>query len=324
MINSETHREEKYFTKALRNGKLVDISEVKNGLECNCICPSCETPVVAYNNPKNKNAHHFKHHSKQDCEYYYETILHFLAKEIIQRHGGMTLPNITFNLSSYASTYNDVQRWDYKRPRSIQSVYVQFDNIEVEKYRNGIKPDLIGIINNKELYIEVAVTHFIDESKKEKIKNQNLSVIEIDLSGFDRNTQEDKLKEALSGSISNMKWINNPTIKERENKFKKKQIQIQYFIIENAKEYKVYGKNNRIYNCPIINNREYEVSTDNCDRCLYKVEEHEGFAYRPEINSERPYHPQLRVSCIGHVWRAYESLLTNLGANVHENRAFGK
>ena len=152
MINSETHREEKYFTKALRNGKLVDISEVKNGLECNCICPSCETPVVAYNNPKNKNAHHFKHHSKQDCEYYYETILHFLAKEIIQRHGGMTLPNITFNLSSYASTYNDVQRWDYKRPRSIQSVYVQFDNIEVE---------LLLILSSFEVPKQYAINSFI-------------------------------------------------------------------------------------------------------------------------------------------------------------------
>lgn len=322
-MNESSHLNEKYFTKALKNGSLVHVSEVENGLNCGCVCPCCETPVVAYNNPKNKIIQHFKHHSKRDCHYYFETMLHYLAKEVIQKKGGLYLPNVTYELSSYASEYSEIELSDYIAKGFNRSIYVEFDRVEVEKYKNGIKPDLIGYINNKELYIEIAVTHFIDEVKNIKIKSKNLSVIEIDLSSFDRNILENKLNEVLFGNTAIMKWINNPTIQKRKNQFLEKQKIIWNFITKNTKEYKVYGKNRRVY-CPIINNKEDEINTDSCNKCTYLVEETERFTHRPEIDSERPFQPQSIICCIGHSRQEYEGLLKRLGANVTENKVFGK
>lgn len=321
-MTKENNTNEKYFTKAIKGGKLVHISEVENGLACGCICPCCETPVIAHNNPKNKNAHHFKHQSKA-CQNYYETMLHFLAKEIIEKNGGLVLPNVTFYLSSYASSYYETNHYRNKPNQVVKPLYVQFDKVEVEKYRSGIKPDLIGYINNKELYIEIAVTHFIDDEKKNKIKESNLSVIEIDLSSFERNTKESMLNETLSGNTSIMKWVNNPIIIKRLKLYEKKQNIVNEFIKNQSKEYKVYGENQKVY-CPLINNKEYEASTDNCDRCIYMVEQRERFLGYREKELGSTQKPELIVNCVGKSWKKYEDLLTKIGVKVRENKAFGK
>lgn len=61
MIDSHINTND--FIYALKEGKIVHVDSVANGLACDCICPSCNLPVIAYNNPKNKNAHHFQHYS---------------------------------------------------------------------------------------------------------------------------------------------------------------------------------------------------------------------------------------------------------------------
>ena len=63
------------FGKSKIDGELVDVHDVPNGLACDCVCPSCETPLVA-KNQGNDRVWHFSHaqkvvydKTKSECEY---------------------------------------------------------------------------------------------------------------------------------------------------------------------------------------------------------------------------------------------------------------
>jgi hypothetical protein len=160
------------YRHALKNGVLVHVDDVENGIKSGCICPCCELPLIAYNNPKNKNAHHFQHPSLSDCRNYYETMIHYMAKEIINEIGELTVPKHIFELSDYARSYTN-HDWSKNNPKENSVPHkLKFDSIQIEKQKDGIKPDLLCIVNSKEIHIEIAVTHFVDDIKIEKIKKK--------------------------------------------------------------------------------------------------------------------------------------------------------
>ena len=47
----------------LRDGDPVRDSDVASGLECNCICPECKTPLIAKKGPIKQ----FAHSAETDC-----------------------------------------------------------------------------------------------------------------------------------------------------------------------------------------------------------------------------------------------------------------
>lgn len=61
----------------------------------------------------------------------------------------------------------------------------------------------------KELFVEVAVTHFIDQEKIKKIEKKDVSVLEIDLSDFRNGFDKQDLIEAVIDSTDNKSWIYN-------------------------------------------------------------------------------------------------------------------
>ena len=65
-------------------GDLVHIDNVPNGNDCGCVCPACKKPLQARNAGLIRE-HHFAHQVGVDCPTAYETSLHLLAKEKIQK-----------------------------------------------------------------------------------------------------------------------------------------------------------------------------------------------------------------------------------------------
>lgn len=57
----------KILTYGLQNEELKHVSNVENGLSCNCICPHCKQTLIAKNNQKNKKESHFSHYSAIEC-----------------------------------------------------------------------------------------------------------------------------------------------------------------------------------------------------------------------------------------------------------------
>ena len=145
---------------ALRNGQLVSIDNVERGLQCNCVCPSCGSALIARKGDKRE--HHFAHYGNTDCSGGVETALHLLAKQLICNTRTLYVPS--------PDNYN---KGDIK-------TYLNSE-MECRDYSTFI-PDIVLKNETEVLGIEILVTHAVDEDKTEKIRAAQLPTIEIDLS----------------------------------------------------------------------------------------------------------------------------------------------
>ncbi len=148
------------------NGRLITIENAHRGIACNCTCVSCGESVVARKGLIRE--HHFAHVSqKKSCYIQRESLLHRYAKEVICDGLGMQLPH----LPGVCPNSEDTSSW------------WDFETVTPEIRQQGFQPDLIAELKDgSRLFIEIAVTSFIDEEKLERIKGAGTPTIELDLS----------------------------------------------------------------------------------------------------------------------------------------------
>lgn len=170
--------------------QLVNIKQVEKGLACNCICFECSEPVVAKKGDKNE--HHFAHSSnKESCHINPESILHKFAKQVIMEAKALVLPPLPNTDEVEAKT------WQFTRLIEEQSV-------------GSIRPDIVGSIDDETVFIEVAVTSFVDTDKLDFIKRLGIKTVEIDLREILSQSMDIPSKEAkifILDQIDNKKWL---------------------------------------------------------------------------------------------------------------------
>lgn len=301
------------FEWGLKDGNIIHVDEVENGLACNCSCPDCGISLIAFNRVGNKRINHFQHTSKSDCKNAYETALHYLAKQIILETKTLLVPDINYKLSSYAEAYHAATRSSEKK---TTKKLLHFTKVEIEKSEKQFRPDLKCYVGDKLLLIEIAVTHFVDNEKLDKVYKNNIPLLEIDLSGIDRLLHKDKLKEILHGKHNKMKWIHNPKIKVRYEAEEVKSRSIKDFINKNLKSHKIYGKDQNIYDCPIYNKIYDKIKVEEeCRYCRYFIGEYEGVY---ETGDEKPKYPFTTLDCVGHKAFEFNKLLKSAGVIIED------
>ena len=192
------------FTYAIKDNKLVCIEDVEKGLSCDCVCPACKGKLIARKG--NKNSHHFAHYSV-DCGKGYETALHMLAKEILSESDEMILPSVSISTDSYRPNI-----------KLYPETRIKIEYVELEKKTDDIIPDIILHFCERQLIIEISVTHKVDNVKLEKIKNLGISTLEIYLSKYDKTISKSELKHILINSNENKSWLyNRPVLKPLKN-----------------------------------------------------------------------------------------------------------
>lgn len=208
------------LTYALFNNELTFISDpkVKNGYESGCICPECKKPLNARNNEANKIEKHFAHRpGEEDCPYAVESALHILAKNILAKNKKIYIPDFHFD-------YNN----ENSKSKFKDGLLINLETVILEKtiIENDIeiKPDAIGFIKGKEVFIEFAKTHFVDEEKLEKIKLLNKTCIEVKISHLELN--EELLSDFLVKPSQYIYYKNNPKLNEEYKIHKEEQRKI--------------------------------------------------------------------------------------------------
>ncbi len=158
----------------------IDINEARKGLDCKCVCLDCHQPLKAvkdfvkvgtkpyfqHHNPNNNSVCNFSGRSR-------ETELHLKLKSEIARTKQITLPPI------YITKKHKYQGYKLSSFKAYKGSVVRFDEVLIEKRADNIIPDCIGIIGGRRLFIEVKVTHGVDEGKLKKIKAQGASCVEL-------------------------------------------------------------------------------------------------------------------------------------------------
>ena len=210
----------------LREERLLHITKVANGLACACTCPGCRARLVARNQGTRK-VPHFAHYQAPECAHGLQTALHLAAKDIISRHRQFRLPgaagtftftdnfwaSFTFNAAHYESCISG----DVGVPAeyAIPPRYLDVERVTLERKTHDIVPDIILHTSAGELLVEVAVTHFVDEVKREKIKQLGISCVEIDLSKMDRAVDFAQLEEVLIHGVEQKRWIFNAKLRAK-------------------------------------------------------------------------------------------------------------
>ena len=286
---------------ASRDGKVVQIEDVESGLNCNCYCLECNSKLVAHKGEK--VIQHFKHYDKVEKESCFETAIHFASKNLFAENKTVLLPDLKVFVDELGYTTTIFK----ERKFTIQNVFI-------EQPINNFKPDVYVEIVNKSrqkvdiipLIIEIAVTHFVDNEKMEKIEKSGISAIEISLKNVNRICDEIDLWCELSNP-ENIKWLYNRNEKnlirkrieqitaieknkeisrkkdELNNEIEKQDLKKQGFLLlkiyNGRKEYlggtvDNYCFSGTIY-CPKENNSK--IQREDCEKCIYNHDQFKDY-----------------------------------------------
>lgn len=191
------------------NGRLIHVNDVVKGKDCLCTCPECGAQLIAKKGEKNQ--HHFAHVNGADCTGARMSALHKLAQQIIHDEKKIRTPK-------YQGDYTN---------KDEEDVVFSEVRLEMQYNKDGVnrRPDCVGIIGDKQLWIEVKVTHGIDSAKLANIKANRISCIEIDLSSLlNKDYTEIDIRDVLFTDMGNdmRKWINNPEL-DTEDEIKREE-----------------------------------------------------------------------------------------------------
>ena len=244
---------------ALKNGEIVSIADVPSGLKCECNCPACGEFLVAKKGTKMKP--HFSHYASHNCEYGYESSMHLAAKDILSKAKKMMLPPV------YVDFPNSC-----KPPQKVHdSIEIEIERVQLEKRCNDIVPDIVVYAGGKQLFIEIYVTHAIDEVKLQKIASANISTIEIDLSKITEDISPELLSNLLLSNCGEKKWKYNAVASKYLG---------EYYKVSDKRKIISRGLTRHVDDCPIKARKwygkPYANYLDDCSCCEYCIlAEHE-------------------------------------------------
>jgi competence protein CoiA len=177
-----------------QNGRLISIEDAQRGLACACTCVGCDEAVIARKGPLRE--HHFAHYSnKESCFIQRETLLHLYGKQVICGALGLQLPPMP---GVFPKSEDPTSWWD-------------FAAVQEEVSQAGFQPDLVAKLRDgSQLFIEIAVTSFIDEEKLARIQAVGIKTVEVDLSDmlFSRlSIPSEELKDQILRRTDIKAWV---------------------------------------------------------------------------------------------------------------------
>lgn len=205
-----------------KGDQIVHISEVSSGLECDCFCPACNAPLVARKGAI--RTHHFAHHQGTDSQACVETALHLFAKQVLIEYKTVQLPED--HLSAEAI---DRQGKKHMKNLLVTAEIIEFTNVDAEVFRAGYRSDITAYpYENQNLDIEICVSHKVDLEKQEKAQKSQACMIEIDLSGLEKDLSQEQIIQAVLYDAPRQ-WISNPIHQTLQ---KQLQAEVEHLVLE--------------------------------------------------------------------------------------------
>lgn len=232
-------------------GKVIHISQIDdshNGLACNCTCPICGERLIARKGHGGKTPH-FAHQQDSPCthpEYIKQSNIHAMAEQVFLEEKEICLPSVSLQAGNYIAHFFPGGIW-------------QIGEVQLEKKISDFIPDIILKKGDEILLVEIYVTHAVDDTKRKKIFEANLPVIEIDLSEFvhDKMTKDD-LRLHLQES-ARKKWIHLPAA-----------VPVMQNFIRSKQVFRISNTDKTIKECPQIRFGK-SLARNMCENCQFCV-----------------------------------------------------
>ena len=209
--------------------EFVDVHDVPRGRKCNCICPSCKTPLTARQG--NINAWHFAHATRgtskktnNDCEFSFYVSVTQMAKQILSESDSIEicLPEYVYKIIDRHPLHRCLIS---KEVPITQARTVQLEKTTVESKLNKHPGDIIGTVQGFPLIIGLQHQEKTFVADIELLEETRAGIICIDLSAtwklfFDREgrgnfTFKQLLKDYLTSETEHKKWLFHPRELER-------------------------------------------------------------------------------------------------------------
>jgi hypothetical protein len=195
---------------ALKAGAIVHVSEVARGLYCGCVCARCGDALIARKGVYRE--HHFAHYRDSDCSGAAESLLHRLAKELLSNTKALALPSYIYRAKSKPR---------FGVPVSIEreilaASRVRISSVAVEQSLGPIVPDLLLRSDERDLILEIAVSHRVDRAKLRHVRRMNIPAIELSLTAEDLLLSRAELLQRLVEETSIKSWLFHPDQRSAE------------------------------------------------------------------------------------------------------------
>lgn len=174
---------------------ITDVDKSMRGSACNCTCFGCGEPLIAALGEINID--HFRHAGASECRGGQETAIHEAAKEIL-------VEKCFMNTTRFGT--------------------IHFTHAFAEEQLASKRPDVTAVFQERPIYFEIAVTHFIDKQKTNFYIEGKQRSIEIDLSKLNRLALKDEIEKTVLLALDNktiIYWepeIKSPIPDSTENK----------------------------------------------------------------------------------------------------------
>ena len=185
-------------------GKIVSIREVANGKACDCSCPECGEVVIARQGEIRQ--WHFAHVSGADCYGSAEGALHRAAKQLIVEEGRVLLPSLAVRQTV---RLDDGRTGQGAVALPEEAAVLTEPRLEVQL--GVIRADVAAQHRDEPLLIEIAVTHFVDNVKRDNLSTLGIACVEIRLSPDPELLWTwDLLRQQVLLDSHNREWIFHP------------------------------------------------------------------------------------------------------------------
>ncbi len=199
----------------------VSVYEVakSDGDEYFCADCGCQFVVVQPSDPRKQ--WFFRHQVLGDCEGSRETAIHRMAKQMLVEERKVMLPYLLMKPDP------EIYR-EYKYHREIKlyrlgerKIY-HFDAVEDEVWEKGRTPDIVAVSSDRKLFVEIVVTHDIDEDKLNWIREQNISTLRVSFRGLPYTSSERDVRRCLMtgwlNSVNIMHWVHHAKKRDHQQR----------------------------------------------------------------------------------------------------------
>ncbi len=184
-----------------RDGRIVHVSEVDRGRACWCICAACNSAVVAKKGTH--NAWHFAHDFSGSCATAAETALHRAIKQVIADGDVIAVPELVVEATASYNGHTKSAR------RVLAERRVSYSGPRLEVRIADIVADAVVLVSERDLIVEVAVTHRVDDDKRAKIAQIGLSAMELEAWRIPRDVDWHELRAFVRNSFCDRIWLHN-------------------------------------------------------------------------------------------------------------------